>query len=124
MGNLTTFTIYNDGVYLIKEDCKEFCEKLYNAALSDEASHFGHGNHANLVRVQKTRHADNNTVYVHMGNTVTEMSPFSKETKRLMHEFPNFFENMLIEMEYTVEELRKEFTLLKKAKGVKTDNDY
>ena len=109
MGYLTTFTIYNDGIDQIKVNSDKFCEKLYQTALSslDGEKTFGHGYHGNLVNVQKTRHADDHTCYVHMGNTVTEMNPYSKTTKNLMENHPEFFDNMLRHLEDTVKELKR-----------------
>lgn len=116
MGYLTTFTIYNDGIDLIKKDSDKFCEKLYQAACSQQVKNIGHGCFANLVQVQKTRHADDHTVYVHMGNCVTEMNAWSKETQSLMKSHPDFFSAMLRFMEIEVKELRKKFKEMKENK--------
>ena len=88
MGYLTTITIYNDGCDLLKENAKEFAEKTHLACLGRvsglSTDSFGVGNHGNLVTVQKPRHADDKTVYVHAGNTVVEMSPYSDRTKDIL----------------------------------------
>ena len=102
MGNLTTFTVYTDGISEILKGQEAFCKKLYDHALSGEPGTFGHGDHANLVKVQRLRHADDHTMYVHMGNTVTEMNPYSLETQELMQEHPEFFGEMLRYMKQQV----------------------
>lgn len=111
MGNLTTLTIYNDGINLITKHAQEFADTVYE--VSNQAmptpTMIGLGNFYNLVKVQPTRHADNHTTYVHMGNTVCEMNPYSSETKRLMRERPAFFEKMLKFMRDEVKELGEEF---------------
>jgi hypothetical protein len=111
MGYLTTFTIYNDGAHALENNQAEFCEKLRHACLgvydNRRMDYFGHGSHANLVTVQKPRHADDHTCYVHMGNTVCEMNPYSERTKYLAENFPEFFEQMLNHLERSVKELKK-----------------
>ena len=67
MGYLTTLTIYNDGVDLIPENAQKFAEDLYRAALSHNKAIIPVGKFANLVNVQRCRHADDHTVYVHAG---------------------------------------------------------
>jgi len=109
MGDLTTFTIYNDGIHLILEDSDSFCKKLYDAAGRREGRTFGHGPHRNLVKVQQPRHDNDSTIYVHMGNTVCEMSLYSKETEELMKESPDFFKKMLDYMEKEANELKTRF---------------
>ncbi|MBU2612274.1 MAG: hypothetical protein KKB62_00955 [Nanoarchaeota archaeon] len=107
MGYLTTFTIYNDGIELIRKDSNEFCEKLKSCALEMKTDTFGHRNFTNLVKVQKSRHADDPTVYVHMGNTLCEMNAYSKETKNIMDKNPEFFKEMLDYMKGQVKKLEK-----------------
>jgi hypothetical protein len=117
MGNLTTLTIYNDGIDLIPKHAQEFADALYAASQSlTGPADIAVGNFCNLVRVQKPRHADETTTYVHMGNTLCEMSPWSKETKRIMRESPKFFEKMLVFMGAQVKELRAEFKKIQEEK--------
>jgi hypothetical protein len=110
MGYLTTFTIYNDGCDQILKYPKEFAEKIHTACCNtSKAYEFGLGYHSNLVECQKARHADDKTVYVHAGNGLFEMNPYSKETESLMVNSPKFFEEMLSEMESRLKELKKQF---------------
>lgn len=110
MGNLTTLTIYNDGIDLIPEHAQEFADALFAASQNMIGPvTLSVGNFCNLVKVQKPRHADDTTVYVHMGNTVCEMCPWSGETKRIMREHPAFFERMLELMRRSVEDLSAQF---------------
>lgn len=110
MGNLTTLTIYNDGIDLIPKHAQEFADALFATSRSMTGpADIAVGNFCNLVRVQKTRHADDATTYVHMGNTVCEMNAWSRETKRIMREHPVFFENMLEFMRNQVRDLSAEF---------------
>lgn len=110
MGNLTTVTIYNDGIDQIPKNAQEFADALYAAAQStSDPQIIAVGNFANLVKVHPFRHADNSTTYVHKGNTVCEMAPWSKETRRIMRERPEFFEKMLKFMRAQVTALSEEF---------------
>lgn len=106
MGNLTTLTIYNDGIDLIPKHAQEFADALLEASRSMTGPQtIAVGNFCNLVKVQTPRHADSLTTYVHMGNTVCEMSPWSAETRRLMRERPEFFNKMLKFMRAEVQDL-------------------
>lgn len=112
MGFLTTITIYNDGCDQIKKHPKEFAEKVYLACLGEFTDRgpvkgsFGLGYHANLVTVQKPRHADDHTIYVHGGNTVVEMNAWSKDCESLAKRHPDFFDSLLKQMERQVKELK------------------
>ena len=110
MGYLTTLTIYNDGLDQIKKNPEQFVEGLLNAAraIPAESSVLPVGSFGNLVKVQKTRHADDCTVYVHMGNTVCEMNAYSEETLKTMMQATNFFKKMLAEMKNQVKMLSKQ----------------
>lgn len=106
MGSLTTFTVYNDGINLVKENAQDFADKIYDAAVGHEVCDLPVGNFANLVRVQKCRHADDHTLYVHMGNSVFEMNPYSQETKKLLERNPEFFERVVKFLDREVKELK------------------
>lgn len=106
MGYLTTFTVYNDGINLVKENAQDFADKIYNAAVSHEVCEIPVGCFANLVKVQKCRHADDHTIYVHMGNGVFEMNPYGEETKKIAKHSPEFFEKMINYLERQVEQLK------------------
>lgn len=110
MGYLTTFTIYNDGCDLVKKHPEKFAEEIYNGCLGvhsrdgRSSDSFGLGYHANLVTVQKPRHADDETVYVHSGNTVVEFNPSSKDFKDLAKRNPSYVKSMLNLMKERVKE--------------------
>jgi hypothetical protein len=123
MGYLTTITIYNDGCDQITKNPKEFAEKVEKACMGvytrndGNENSFGLGNHSNLVTVQDPRHMDDNTIYMHMGNTVCEMNAYSMRTTHLMVNSPAFFDKMLKEMEFQVKKLKqrkKEYYVAKK----------
>jgi hypothetical protein len=115
MGSLTTFTVYNDGVSLVKDNAQDFADKIYNAAIDGRVTDIEVGHFANLVRVQKCRHADDHTLYVHMGNGVFEMNPYSRETDDLFKRNPEFFEKVIKFIEREVKDLKKMLKESKKA---------
>ena len=87
MGYLTTFTIYNDGAHMLKELTAEQKDKLIND-LHDACfnSRFATKTYSvngfvNMINSQRARHADDHTVYVHMGNCLVNMNPWEKEFK-------------------------------------------
>ena len=66
MGYLTTLTIYNDGIHIIKDKAQDFADRVYDAAVgSVRPTDLGLGHFGNLVKMQKPRHADDHTVYIH-----------------------------------------------------------
>jgi hypothetical protein len=107
MGYLTTFTVYNDGVDLVKENAQDFADKIYRSAIGHKTCDLPIGNHCNLVRVQKCRHADDHTAYVHMGNSVFEMNQYSDETKDLLKRNPEFFNKAIKFLESEVKGLKR-----------------
>jgi len=112
MGYLTTITIYNDGADQLTNNTEKLGKKIQDAChgvytIDGKSGSFGHGYHGNLFTVQVPRHADAHTCYVHMGNTLVEMNPYSKDTKDIMENNPGFFDRLLKHMEYTVKELKK-----------------
>lgn len=118
MGNLTTLTIYNDGIDLIPQHAQEFADALLETSRSMTGpTEIRVGNFCNLVKVQVPRHADTHTAYVHMGNTVCEMHPYSRETQRIMRESPVFFEKMLEFMRVQVKDLSVEFKRVQEEKA-------
>ena len=107
MGYLTTVTVYNDGLHLLRGHSQDFCEKLYNAACKQEQTNFGVGYFANFASVQRSRHADDHTIYVHMGNTVTEVSPYSQQFKKIANHHPEFAKRLVQFLEQELEDLKK-----------------
>lgn len=106
MGRLTTFTLYNDGIGQVLIDPEGFCSQLYRHAHGTRAAEFGHGSYANLVKVQRPRHADDHTIYVHMGNTVSEMNADSRDTDLILRRNPEYFADMLALMEQQATDLQ------------------
>lgn len=105
MGYLTTVTFYNDGLHTITDDAESLNKKIIEASRS--GGEVGHKGFCNLVMVQKSRHADDNTIYIHMGNCVTEFNPYSRETKELMVRNPSFADAVIDFLEMDLKALKK-----------------
>ena len=109
MGYLTTVTIYNDGADQLRDNADEVAKALYDATQQRESKSYCIGNHGNLINSQPTRHADEHTTYVHMGNCVIEMNAYSAETERLLRNNPSFGDGLIKQLEWSlklVKELR------------------
>lgn len=103
MGYLTTITIYNDGCDQIIKNKEKVADILYNACSGEYNNSYrtvGLGNHANLFTIQKPRHADDTTLYLHSGNTVIDVSEIKKSDIWALNA-------AIIEMEYRLKYLKK-----------------
>lgn len=116
MGFLTTFTVYNDDCYEITKKPKEFANEIFLACSNPNIGYRSNVFHG-VVIPQRTRHADDKTIYVHAGNTVCEMCPYSDITTDLMVNHPEFFKEILQLMEKNVRELQKQFNGVKKSQN-------
>ena len=106
MGFLTTFTIYNDGADEITDNPEEFAKKIHHACMNDETGSIGLGSHANLIKHQRPRHSGDKTIYVHAGNTVVEMNPYSSVTEELKNKAPEFFDELIGDIEFYLKNLK------------------
>jgi len=108
MGYLTTITIRNDALQVIEDNKDQFVEGVLEACRNTVRykEYFSVGGNANPVVLQTPRHADSCTIYVHMGNTVVEMNPYSEHTEEMLARSPDFFDRVLKFMESEVRELK------------------
>lgn len=110
MGYLTTITFYNDAAYELREHPEEVSKGIYEAQLGEQRSqgynYFPVGCHANPVIIQKPRHADDHTLYLHAGNTVIEAYDVDSDWG---------IDAFIKEMEFHLKRLKK----LKKERGKK-----
>lgn len=111
MGYLTTFTVYNDHADLIKREPLQFAEKVYEHIGTHEDISFGIVTERmiapNMVYVQQSRHADDHTIYVHMGNCVVEVNPSSESFQKLLKNNPEFANKIIEYLDKQVKEVKK-----------------
>lgn len=120
MGFLTTVTFYNDGADQIKKHPEELAEALTNACMGVQRNRGfdsqALGNHANLITLQKPRHADDNTLYMHAGNTVIDIEDVYKEKNEWAI---NAFINQMAYHLKELKKLKKEIEDVKKVQDAK-----
>ena len=102
MGFLTTVTIYNDSADQLTKHPKDLAEKLDNACSGVQINrgydYEGLGNASNILTLQKPRHADDHTLYMHAGNTVIDV--YNANSEWAINQF-------ITEMEYHLKRLKK-----------------
>ena len=102
MGFLTTVTIYNDSADQLQKHPKDLAEKLDNACsgvqINRGYNYDGFGNASNILTLQRPRHADDHTLYMHAGNTVIDV--YNANSEWAINQF-------ITEMEYHLKRLKK-----------------
>jgi len=83
MGYLTTITFYNDAAGDLRKHPEEVSKLIYEAQggiQKDLGRNYDPiGSHANPVIIQRPRHADDTTLYLHAGNTVIDLAEAETE---------------------------------------------
>jgi len=105
MGYLTTITFYNDAQHVLHEHPKEVSQMIYDAQLGVQRNRGRDydpiGSHANPVIIQKPRHADDSTLYLHAGNTVIDISELDEHSSQWL------IEKAISEMKYRMKKLKE-----------------
>ena len=113
MGYLTTVTFRNNDYEAIKNDM-ELNYKIANAMdgvqIENGYDFESSGNSANAMILQKPRHADDTTLYLHAGNTVVDVSNAHSEWA---------VDQFIHEMEYHLKRLKNLQKEIKKLKSLK-----
>lgn len=83
MGYLTTITFRNDAADDLRKHPNDVSELIHNAQIGvqkDSGRDYDPiGSHVNPVIIQKPRHADDHTLYLHAGNTVIDVAEADTE---------------------------------------------
>ena len=102
MGYITTISIHNDGADQLEKHPEELAKKLSKACsgiqLNCGYNYDSVGNHCNLLTLQKPRHADDTTLYLHWGNTVVDAD--NAKSERVIDAF-------ISEMKYQTKRLKE-----------------
>lgn len=103
MGFLTTITIRNDGANELKKKNAEKVTKILNNACNKTQIDNGYdedylGSGGNMFILQKPRHADDTTLFLHAGNTVVDVFNAKSEWA---------IDTYISEMEYHLKRLKK-----------------
>jgi len=105
MGFNTTVKIINDALDQIEKHPEEFVRGLMEHYY--DGGTFGVGNHANPVQVAPSRHADNFCLYSVQGNSLIELSPYSRETMEIAERLPDLMEGVISQARYQLEILEE-----------------
>lgn len=101
MGFLTTITFRNDSASTLRKHPEVVSEGIYLAQGGDKFNGlktFPVGSDANPVIIQKPRHADDTTLYMHAGNTVVDVLEADSDWA---------IDTFISEMEYHLKRLKK-----------------
>lgn len=83
MGYLTTITIHNDALHSFEKNPQKFgqaiLDGIHQANDNRVETAIGFEGYCNYINIQPSRHADDETVYVHTGNTVFNLNPYNKD---------------------------------------------
>ena len=99
MGYLTTITVHNDAMGEFEKDPLGFGKAIllgiHKANYSNKEEDVGCGSYANYISVQPSRHADDETVYLHSGNTVFQLNAYCPDFQELCHRRPKLVKSWL-----------------------------
>lgn len=93
MGYMTTVTILNDGFDQIEKHPKEFIEKIsdgmnginrFDRLVRQNINSYGIGNHANVIQVVKSHHADEPRMFIAFQNSL-DIVGWGNDSKHLEH---------------------------------------
>ena len=111
MGYLTTITFYNDAAHDLREHPKEVSKLIYDAQSGIQKNRGRDydpiGSHVNPVIIQRPRHADDNTLYLHAGNTVIDLAEADSEWA---------INTAIAEMKFRLKQLKEKQKALKEKK--------
>lgn len=102
MGFLTTITIYNDSADQLNKYPEDLAQKLTDACAGKQINRGFNwddlGNASNILTLQKPRHMDDNTLYMHAGNTVIDV--YDADSEWAINQF-------ISEMKFHIKRLEK-----------------
>lgn len=104
MGYLTTITFRNDSCLSFKENKNALVEEILKALngvqISKGHNYFSLGNEVNPVIIQKPRHGDDKTLYLHAGNTVIDVNTITNSNDKW------FIDEAITQMEEQIKRLK------------------
>lgn len=99
MGYLTTIVIHNDALHEFEKDPKKFGEAVFEcirkANRSGKMEDIGFNGYCNYISAHPSRHADDETVYLHSGNTSFNLNPWNNDFKNLIKDNPNLLKSLI-----------------------------
>jgi hypothetical protein len=111
MGFLTTITIHNDALHVFEKHPKEFAEAIFNgmtlANCARKRADVPFENYSGYITIEPSRHADDETVYLHSGNTVFNMNAWNDDFNSLLIRNPEVAKDFLRKAERILKTTRE-----------------
>lgn len=112
MGFLTTIMIRNDAMEEIRKDPEGFSKKLLEtideASMDGQSKGLGFGHYCNMATVHPSSHADVQQLYLHIGNTLINICPYSNDFKRMLGKNTNFLKRSIEAAQRFITEAKKQ----------------
>lgn len=119
MGFLSTITIKNDRLHEFKENPAEFARIIFEGIDKANELHKSVSLEGGYLGIQPSRHADDTTVYVHMGNTVFDLHYYGKDFEDLAARSPKVLKKFINEAQWFVTQAKKELKKIESQKDLK-----
>ena len=124
MGFLTTITIRNDALHSFQKDPKQFAERIFDAMneancsrqAADASFVLENCSYGGYITVEPSRHADDETVYLHSGNGVFNLNPWNEDFTSLLARNPEHAADLVKRAERILKECKDK---IKQAKASK-----
>lgn len=117
MGYLTTITIFNDALHSFHEDPLKFGQSIldgiYQANDNHKETSIPFNGYCNYISIQPSRHADDETLYLHSGNGVFNLNPYNEDFKNLISNRPELAADFIKRAERIIKDAKRK---LKEAK--------
>lgn len=99
MGFLTVVVLHNDALHTFEENPQEFAKAIFDginkAQFEQKAISMPVGNYSNYLHVHPSRHADENFVLLHSGNTVVNLNAYREDFKSIVQNNPTYAQELL-----------------------------
>jgi len=105
MGFLTTITIRNDSWHQIDNNKEKLWDTIKNA--NQKAHRNNMASIGSDIIVQPSYHADDHQLFVHFGNLVQNINPWTLEFDNLLQNNPNFLKDAVSIAEEMVKEAKR-----------------
>jgi len=106
MGYLTTITIYNDALDTFEKNPEEFGKAILEG-ISRAQRQYKEVIISNYINVQPSRHADDETVYIHSGNGVFNLNSYNKDFQELAKSSKKALESLIKRAESILESAKE-----------------
>ena len=106
MGFLTEIVIYNDALHVFEENPAEFAKAVFEGI--DTANRENHQistgikGYCNYIRVEKSRHADHEVMFLHSGNCLTAVGAYEQSWEELCKRNPEFARKTIETCKYLI----------------------